>query len=460
MMSDEVIDIKMIKLPDSNLIQKLIDERNLLSLRHELESCEPYEIAHLIDELQATQDVIVFRLLPHNLATEVFQLLSSEKQKKLIDALAEKQHRLANLLNDLNPDDRTALLEEMPGPVAQRLIQILSPDERKVAIELLGYPEESIGRLMTPDFVAVRPHFTIHQTLEHIRQYGKDSETLNVIYVTDDKWTLIDDLRVREILLARPDQTIGDLMDHRFVALTATEDQENAVKIFLDYDRIALPVTDTKGILLGIVTVDDVLDVAQEEATEDFHRFGSIQDAVFNPLKAKIFFLYKKRIVWLFTLVFMNVFSGAAIATFEETIAAVVSLVFFLPLLIDSGGNAGAQSATLMIRALATGDVEMKDWLMLLGKELLVALLLGGTMAIAVGLVASFRAPEIIFVVVLTMVCIVLVGSTVGMILPFLFTKFGADPAAASAPLITSIADISGVLIYFSIATWYLGLEG
>jgi magnesium transporter len=441
-------------------IQKLLDQRDLMGLRHELVNWEPNEVAELIDELPVQDDIIIFRLLTHELATDTFQHLSHEKQQDLIKALAEKQNRLANLLNDLDPDDRTALLEEMPGPVAQRLIQILSPEERKVATKLLGYPESSIGRLMTTDFVAVRPDFTIQQTLEHIRQYGKNSETLNIIYVVDKNWRLIDDLNVRDILLAKPHQLISDLMDERFISLKATEDQETAVRIFRDYDRVALPVTDTKGVLLGIVTVDDVIDVAEEEATEDFHRFGSIQDAVFNPLKAKITFLYRKRIMWLFALVFMNVFSGAAIATFEETIQAVVALVFFLPLLIDSGGNAGAQSATLMVRALATGDVQMKDWLGLLGKELFVALLLGLTMAVAVAAVASFRAPDIIWVVALTMVCIVLVGSIVGLSLPFIFTRFGVDPATASAPLITSIADISGVLIYFSIATWYLGLGG
>lgn len=437
-------------------IKSLIDHRNFSELRHVLKEFEPQDTARLIDDLPSRYDVIAFRLLPHDLASQTFQELSREKQQELIEALAEKQHLLAALLNDLNPDDRTAFFKELPAPVTRRLVEILSPEEQKIAIGLLGYPEESIGRLMTPDFVAVRPEFTIQETIEHIRQYGKDSETLNVIYIVDENWKLIDDLRVREILLAKSEQTIRDIMDDRFVALAANDDQETAIKIFRDYDRIALPVTDTKGILLGIVTVDDVLDVAEEEATEDFHRFGSIQDAIFNPLKAKVLFLYKKRIFWLCALVFMNVFSGAAIASFEDTIAQVVSLVFFLPLLIDSGGNAGSQAATLMIRALATGEVQMKHWLQLMGKELLVGLLLGVTMAAAVALVASFRAPELIVIVALTMVCIVMVGSIVGMLLPFVFTKFGADPATASAPLITSIADISGVLIYFSIASWYL----
>lgn len=439
-------------------VKKIIRERNLWELRHLLEKQDPVELAQLIEQLPSEEDIIVFRLLPHELATDTFQNLGSEKKLELIKILGERESRLFNLLNDLNPDDRTALLEEVPSSMAKELIQILSPEEHKVATQLLGYPEDSIGRLMTPDFVAVRPDFTIEQTLAHIRAHGKDSETLNVIYVTDENWKLIDDLRVREILLAKPEMKIKDLMDDRFVALEALEDQETAVKIFRDYDRTALPVTDRNGILLGIVTIDDVMDVAEEEATEDFHRFGSIQDAVLNPLKAKVAYLYRKRIVWLFALVFMNVFSGAAIATFEDTIAAVVSLVFFLPLLIDSGGNAGAQSATLMIRSLATGDVHVRDWFQLVGKELVVSLLLGLTMAVGASLVASFRAPEIILVVGLTMVCIVIVGSIVGMTLPFIFTKFGADPAAASAPLITSIADITGVIIYFSIATWYFGL--
>jgi magnesium transporter len=439
-------------------IKHLIDQRDLRGLRRELADWKPYQAARLIEDLRPQDDIIVFRLLPNKLAMAAFKRLSSEKQQQLVEALAARHNHLLHLLDNLPADDRTAFLEEMPGPVAQRLIEILPPEKQKTTTTLLGYPPDSIGRLMTSDFVAVRPQFTISETIDHIRENGKNSQTLDVIYVVDEKLQLIDDLHVRDILLASPDQSIMDLMDGRFVALVAPDDQETAVRVFRGHDRVALPVTDTQGVLLGVVTIDDVLHVAEEEATEDFHRFGSIQDAVFNPLTAKISFLYKKRIGWLFALVFMNVFSGAAMATFEETIQTAVALVFFLPLLIDSGGNAGAQSATLMIRALATGDVFMKDWFRLVGKEMLVALLLGVTMAAAVAAVASFRAPEIIAVVALTMVCIVLVGSIVGLSLPFIFTRFGADPATASAPLITSIADISGVVIYFSIATWYLGI--
>jgi len=437
-------------------IRQYIEKSELLALRRQLEALDSLDLARLIDTLPSELDVVVFRLLPRENAALTFQLMDPEKQKDLVEALATKQHVLANLLNDLSPDDRTSLLEEMPAEVTQRLIRLLDPENRSIATRLLGYPDESIGRLMTTDFVAVQPDFTIRQTLEHIRKYGKDSETLNVIYVTDENWQLLDDLRVREILLADPDQHIHDLMDEKYVALKAADDQEAAIRVFRDYDRVALPVTDSHGILLGIVTVDDVMDVAEEEATEDFHRFGSMAGGLLNPLKSRIFEVYRKRVFWLSVLVFMNVFSGAAIASFEDTIAAMVSLVFFLPLLIDSGGNAGAQSATLIIRAMATGEVEMRHWLKLMGRELVVALLLGITMALAVSLVASFRAPEIILVVSLTMVSIVITGSLIGLTLPFIFTRFGVDPATASAPLITSLADISGVILYFSIATWLL----
>ncbi|HPV88158.1 MAG TPA: magnesium transporter, partial [Bacteroidales bacterium] len=297
----------------------------------------------------------------------------------------------------------------------------------------------------------------VEHAFEHIRMYGKDSETLNVIYIVDKQWKLIDDIRIKELILASPEQKVSELMDSRFVALHVMDDQETAVKTFQDYDRVALPVVNNEGILLGIVTIDDIMDVVEEETTEDFHKFGSFQQSISNPLKERALQLYKNRIVWLFALVFVNIFSGAAISSFESIIQSVVSLVFFLPLLIDSGGNAGSQSATLMIRALATGDVKLSDWYKLIGKELIVSFMLGVTMAAGVAVIASFRAPEIIAVVAISMVLIVISGSLIGMLLPFIFTKFKLDPATASAPLITSISDIFGVLIYFSIAARFLG---
>jgi magnesium transporter len=258
--------------------------------------------------------------------------------------------------------------------------------------------------------------------------------------------------------MASPEKKISEIMDRRFVALNPFDDQEKAIRIFQDQDRVALPVVNSDGILLGIVTIDDVMDVSEEETTEDFQKFGSFQNAILNPLKASIAIMYQNRILWLSALVFMNVLSGAVIANFEDLIHSVVSLVFFLPLLIGSSGNAGAQSATLMIRSLAIGDIQLKDWLKLVARELLVSLMLGATMAFCVSIIAHFRAPEVIGVVALTMIITVMTGSLLGLLLPFIFTKFKMDPAAASAPLITSVADISGVLIYFSIAKKLLNL--
>ncbi|MCD8166629.1 MAG: magnesium transporter [Bacteroides sp.] len=438
-------------------IQELIEEKNWKNLKEELNRLEPLQIAELIEELPKDDEILVFRLLSREYAKETFQLLSHDIQIEIVKGLATSGNKITALMNDLDPDDRTAFLEELPGQVSQRLMQLLSVEERQIATTLLGYPEDSIGRLMTPEYVAVKSWFTVAEALEHIRKFGRDSETLNIIYVVDENWKLLDDLRIKEILLASPEQLISELTDNRFVALNAFDDQEVAVRLFKDHDRVALPVTDTGGILVGIVTVDDVMDVAEEESTEDFHKFGSFQEAIVNPLKARIGYLYKQRIMWLSALVFMNVFSGAAIASFEGVIQSVVSLVFFLPLLIDSGGNAGSQSATLMIRSLAVGDVEMKNWVRLLGKELIVSLLLGLTMAVGVSLIAAVRAPEVIFVVAATMVLTVMAGSMIGLVLPFIFTRLKLDPATASAPLITSLSDILGVLIYFSVASWYFG---
>ncbi len=437
--------------------RELIENREWKALAVTLNESDAVQLAELIEKMSEGEDVILFRLLDRKLSKGVFKLLSFSKQEQIIKGLVKKERKLSILINDIEPDDRTAFFEELPGTITQRLIQLLTPEERQMAVQLLGYPEESIGRLMTPEYIAVKPTDTVEQTFEHIRKFGQNIETINVIYVVNNERKLVDDIKIKEILLASPQQRIDELMDNQFVALNVIDDQETAIKTFRDYDRVALPVINEEGVLLGIVTVDDILDVEEEETTEDFHKFGSFKSAVVDPLKARVFVLYKNRIFWLLALVFMNIFSGAAMLSFEKLIQSVVSLVFFLPLLIDSGGNAGAQSATLMIRSLAVGDVKLSDWYRLIGKELIVSLLLGLTMAAGVALVASFRAPEIIMVVSLTMVIIVMTGSLIGLLLPFIFTKINIDPATASAPLITSIADICGVLIYFSIASWFFG---
>lgn len=438
---------------DVKTLFRHIRKKSWKELQSAMDELDYLQLAEAINRGSGFEVIVLFRFLSRELAKKVFQELSHDKQEDIVKGLAQHASKVADLLNDMEPDDRTAFLGELPGEVAQRLMQLLTPDNREIATRLLGYPEDSIGRLMTPEYVAVKPHFTVEDTLAHIRKYGHDSETLNVIYVVDDNWQLIDDIRIREIILASPEQRISDLIDYKFTSLNAFDDQETAVSAFKMYDRVVLPVLDTTGTLLGIVTIDDVFEVAEEEETEDFHKFGAVQDAIVSPLQASVSFLYKKRVFWLTALVFVNVFSGAIIQNFENVLERTLSLVFFLPLLIDSGGNAGSQSATLMIRALAMGDVEIRDWTKLLGKELLVSLLLGLTMALGVSFVSAFRAPEIMLVLAVTMTLIVIVGSLIGMLLPFIFTRPKIDPATASAPLITSLADILGVLIYFTVAS-------
>lgn len=438
---------------DVKTLFRYIRKKSWKELQSAMDELDYLQLAEAINRGSEFEVVVLFRFLSREQAKKVFQELSHDKQEEIVNGLAQHASKVADLLNDMEPDDRTAFLGELPGEVAQRLMQLLTPDNREIATRLLGYPEDSIGRLMTPEYVAVKPHFTVEETLAHIRKYGHDSETLNVIYVVDDNWQLIDDIRIREIILASPEQRISDLIDYKFTSLNAFDDQETAVSAFKMYDRVVLPVLDTTGTLLGIVTIDDVFEVAEEEETEDFHKFGAVQDAIVSPLQASVSFLYKKRVFWLTALVFVNVFSGAIIQNFENVLERTLSLVFFLPLLIDSGGNAGSQSATLMIRALAMGDVEIRDWTKLLGKELLVSLLLGLTMALGVSFVSAFRAPEIMLVLAVTMTLIVIVGSLIGMLLPFIFTRLKIDPATASAPLITSLADILGVLIYFTVAS-------
>jgi len=380
---------------DVKALFRYIRKKSWKELQAAIDELDNLQLAEAINRGSEFEVVVLFRFLSREQAKEVFQELSHDKQEEIVNGLAQHASKVAELLNDMEPDDRTAFLGELPGEVAQRLMQLLTPDNREVATRLLGYPEDSIGRLMTPEYVAVKPHFTVEETLAHIRKYGRDSETLNVIYVVDDNWKLIDDIRIREVILASPEQCISDLIDYKFTSLNAFDDQETAVSAFKMYDRVVLPVLDTAGTLLGIVTIDDVFEIAEEEETEDFHKFGALQDAIISPLQASVSFLYKKRMFWLTALVFVNVFSGAIIQNFENVLERTLSLVFFLPLLIGCGGNAGSQSATLMIRALAMGDVEIRDWTKLLGKEFLVSLLLGLTMALAVSFLSAFRAPKL-----------------------------------------------------------------
>jgi magnesium transporter len=368
----------------------------------------------------------------------------------------------AEILNEMDPDDRTALLEELPSSAAKQLIQLLSPEERKIAVTLLGYPENSVGRLMTPDYIAVKPSSTIQQTLDYIRKHGENKETLNIVYVIDDKGKLIDDVKIREFLLAPLDNTVADLMDENFVALHVFDDQETAVKAFKKYDRVALPVVDKAGILIGIVTVDDVFDIAEEETTEDIHKQAAVE-ALDEPYSSiPLLKMIKKRAGWLAVLFLGEMFTASAMAFFQDEIARAVVLALFVPLIISSGGNSGSQAATLVVRAMALGEVTLKDWFFVIKRELLTGLTLGSILAV-IGFLRILAWQtfshiygvywfSIAITVSISLVGVVIWGTITGSMLPFLLRRLGFDPASSSAPFVATLVDVTGLVIYFSVA--------
>jgi magnesium transporter len=441
----------------------LLETRQYDQVREELAGLEPADVAELVDGLDDAHAAVVFRLLPHDLAGDTFSYLDFDQQQDLIAKLGTE--RLAELINDMDPDDRTALLEEMPSEVAQRLMNLLTPKERRVTQSILGYPEESTGRLMTPDYVRVKPEWTISEAMQHIRKYGHDAETVNVIYVVDEHGRLIDDLRIRQFLLAEPDQTVESIMDRKFVALRVTDDREEAVRQLQHYDRVALPVVDTHGALVGIVTADDVADVAEEEATEDIQKMAGMEALDAPYLESGFFPVIRKRAGWLSILLLGQMLTVAAMTYFEGEIERAVVLALFIPLVISSGGNSGSQATSLIIRAMALGEVGMRHWLRVLGRELATGLILGGLLATIILLRMSLwpteqeMSPEhvrIVATVALSVVGVVTFGTVVGSMLPFVLEKLGLDPAAASAPLVATVVDVTGLFIYFSIALMLL----
>jgi magnesium transporter len=447
------------QLATDEAVRALLERGDYAALRRRLANEPVPEVVDLLRQLEKPDRVVVFRLLPRRVSSEVFADLDREDQMALVADLTDEETR--RLLAEVAPDDRTQLLEELPGRITQRLLNLLSPEDLAEARELLGYPEESVGRLMTPDYVAVKRYWTIGRALEHIRAKGRESETINEVYVTDEGWRLVDAIELSAFVLTDPDRLVESIMDGQFVAVYAHEDRERAVELIGRYDRYALPVVDSDGVLVGIATVDDLLDVAEEEATEDFHKVAAVEPLTTSYREASVAALYRRRVMWLVALVGVALLSSTVIAAFERTLERIVILAFFMPLLIGTGGNTGSQSATLVVRALATADVRLGEWGRVLGRELLVGVTLGVTMGVAGGLLGLLRGGIWIGVVVgLTMVCIVFVAALVGASLPFVLTKLGLDPAVASSPLLATVMDAVGLLIYFTLATIVLGTVG
>ena len=441
-----------------------LEKRDFASLRRTIAQYYPTDVAEVIEELEEEQRAILFRLLPKDRAAETFEHLMPETQEGLLKALGHR--RVATILNDMSPDDRTALLEELPAAVTRQLLALLSPDERKIAVQLLGYPEDSIGRLMTPDVLAVGPDWTVRQTLDHIRRHGEDSETINVISVVDDQGQLIDDLRIRRLLLADPEARISDLADGQFVALKATDDQEEAVRVFSEYDRVAFPVIDSTGNLLGIVTVDDVLDVAEEEATEDIQKIGGMQALEQPYMQTSFATLFRKRAVWLILLFLGQLLTLNAINHFSDQIANAIFLIVFVPLVISSGGNSGSQAATLVVRAMALDEVNLRDWWKVLRREIVFGMTLGlilaaiGTGRVWLGSSMGENFGEswgvVAIIVGTSLIGVVIWGVLIGSMLPFILRGLGADPATSSTPFVATIVDVTGLILYLAVATFIL----
>jgi magnesium transporter len=445
-------------------IRELIAEKDVTTLHEVLSEWIPPDLGALIEDLEPEEQAFVFRALGKELAAETFGYLDVEVQRHLVESLPIGE--VTKILNGMAADDRTRFLEELPPDREQRLLTLLSPQERKIAESLLAYPEDSVGRLMTPDYIAVKEAWTIEHVLDFVRTYGKDSETLNAVYVIDDRGRLLDDIRIREILLAPPAATVRSLMDRTFVCLRVTDEKAEAVDFFRKYDRTALPVTNDDGLLVGIVTVDDVLDVAEEEATREIQQMGAVQALEEPYITTPLLIMIRKRAGWLIILFLGELLTATAMGHYEHQIALAPVLALFVPLIISSGGNSGSQAATLIVRALGLGEFRVNEWWRVLRRELASGLILGlilgaiGFLRIGVwSMFSDFYGPHwhlIGLTLSVTLVGIVMWGTIAGAMLPMLLKYLGFDPATSSAPFVATMVDVTGLLIYFTVAIFFL----
>ncbi len=447
-------------------LEAVVHSGDPLQIREWLDRQNISDVADLVYEEPDYESQIIAAMSVHR-AAGVFKILEFPTQKRIIQTLPA--NKTAELLNELPPDDRTDFLEELPSDAVRELIKLLDPKERKITLSLLGYPENSVGRLMTPDYVYVYEHNTVQQVLDTVRRVGKNSETIDVIYVINNKGELLDDIRIREFILAPPDKKVSELMDNRVIALNAYDDQEVANEAFKMNNRVALAVVSNNNKLLGIVTIDDILWVASEEFSEDMQKIGGTAALDQPYLETPLFSLFKKRAIWLVALFLGELLTATAMAYFEDELAKAVVLALFVPLIISSGGNSGSQASTLIIQAMAVGEITLKDWWRVMRREILSGLLLGSLL----GLIGFFRIlvwhsliPNIYgehwltlgITVGLALIGVVLWGTLCGSMLPMILKRLGADPAVSSAPFVATLVDVTGLVIYFSVA--FLTLSG
>jgi len=427
------------------------------------------DVAELINKYPDYESQIIGNMSIHR-AAKVFKILDLPAQKNIIHQLPPL--KTAELLNELPADDRTAFLEELPSEVVKELIKTLDPEERKVTLALLGYPESSVGRLMTPDYIAVPLYWTVTEVLQQIRHVGKDSETIDVIYVIDEKGIFIDDVRIREIILASPDKKMSEVIDNRYIALNVNDDQEVAYETFKMNNRVALPVVDNNNLLLGIVTIDDVLWVASEEYTEDIQKIGG-SEALDEPyLETPFLKLIRKRVGWLIILFLSEMLTATAMAYYNDELGKMLILVNFLPLIMSSGGNSGSQASTLIIQAMALKEVTLSDWWRVMRREIFSGFLLGSILGLigfirifiwhllmAKGIFKDIYGDHWMLIgltVSFSLVGVVLWGTLTGSMLPIVLKKLGADPASSSAPFVATLVDVTGLIIYFNVALIFM----
>ncbi|MFZ6024637.1 MAG: magnesium transporter [Bacteroidota bacterium] len=444
----------------------LIAKEDKLEIREFLDHQNISDVAELINDFPEYEAQIIANMAIHR-AASVFKILDIAQQKDIVKELPSA--KTAELLNELPADDRTDFLEELPKAAIRDLIKLLDPEERKITLAMLGYPEDSVGRLMTPDYVYVYAYNKVSEVFTTIRKFGKNSETIDVIYVIDEHGALIDDIRIRDVILAAPDKRLDEVIDGRVVSLNVNDDQEHANQVFKMNNRVALPVVDDHNILLGIVTIDDMLWVANEEFSEDMQKIGGTEALNEPYLDIPLFKLFRKRVGWLIVLFLGEMLTATAMGYFEDEIAKAVVLALFVPLIISSGGNSGSQASTLIIQAMAVGEITIGDWWRVLRREILSGLLLGTVLGIIgfirVSLWHSFF-PEIYgehwlmiaFTVGFSLIGVVLWGTLSGSMLPIFLKKLGADPAVSSAPFVATLVDVTGLIIYFSFA--YFLLQG
>jgi magnesium transporter len=452
------------KININDQFEEVIATEDKLKIREFLNDQNISDVAELIYEFEDYASQIIGNMSVHR-AASAFKIIDIPLQKKIIQELPPSQ--TAELLNELPPDDRTAFLAELPSEVVKELIKTLDPKERRITLSLLGFPEGSVGRLMTPDYISVNSDWTMQRVLDHIRTVGKDSETIDVIYVVNDKGEFVDDIRIREVILASPEKKVMDIIDYRFIALNVNDDQEIASEAFKMNHRVALPVVDDNNLLLGIVTIDDVLWVASEEFSEDIQKIGGTEALDEPYLEMPIFKLFKKRVTWLVVLFLGEMLTATAMGYFEDEISKAVVLALFVPLIISSGGNSGSQASTLIIQAMAVGEITISDWWRVMRREIISGILLGSVL----GVIGFLRViawsqffpdvygPHYYFIALsvgVSLTGVVLWGTLGGSMLPMILKRLGADPAVSSAPFVATLVDVTGLIIYFSVAYFFL----